>query len=254
MPESLKIINKLITFKLLVIDNTRNHFNQMNILKLLTGIFIVMKLSPECIAQGKFLIHPILSVPAESDPSKDPFNMDSGVAGIGFGMGVQYIYTLTDNGFGIFCGADFLYNGVNESAKEEMKSTYEKLYKVTDPDIKYFKLLNFPFSAGISYSIKTKGRLSFYANSGLCLNVLKMTDTVIESDDDKLRVEPDLAGNLGFRAGAGIHFSERITASVNYLGLGRHEINYMISSTDFAWEMEGKQKIDLVLFCLGYQF
>lgn len=226
----------------------------MNILKLLAGIFIVMELSSVCNAQGKFQIHPILSVPAESDPSKDPFNMDIGVAGIGFGLGVQYNYIITDNGFGVFCGADFLYNGVNESAREEMKSTYEKLYHVTDPDIRYFKLLNFPVSAGISYLHKTKGRISIYANTGLCWNVLKMTDTVVESDNDKLRVEADLASNFGFRAGAGILLNERITATVNYLGLGRHKICYMISSTDIAWEMEGKQKIDLVLFCLGYQF
>lgn len=226
----------------------------MNILKLLTGILIVMNLSPECLAQGKFLVHSLISVPAESDPSKDPFNMDIGVAGIGFGLGIQYNYIITKNGFGVFCGADFIYNGVNESAKEEMKSTYENLYQVTDPDIKYFKLLNFPFSAGISYLLKTGGRISFYANSGLCWNVLKMTDTVVESDNDRLKVEPEPAGNFGFRAGAGIIFNERIAASVNYLGLGTHEISYLISSTGFAWEIEGKQKIDLVTFCLGYRF
>ena len=63
-------------------------------------------------SQGNFSIHfgPLLPLSSFADDNLD--DDEAGGAGIGFGLGVHYVYSLSESGLGLFGGIDFNYNGL----------------------------------------------------------------------------------------------------------------------------------------------
>ena len=113
-----------------------------------------------------------------------------------------------------------------------------------------------PITAGLSYTFKVDDELEVFTNARLALNFLKITDFEVEYAGAKEISKYDLANNLGFKIGWGFLINQKISVSIDYLGLGEHDINTTITNTtDTGSEnMKSKARVDLLTVALGYRF
>ena len=122
-----------------------------------TSLLFLLTLNVSVIlnAQNGFTIHLGPSVPMSDFGSSDAQDFDSHGTGVGFSIGCQYVYPLSESGLGLFGGLDFSYNGISKKYKEELWNYMEELG--VDPEdewgyLKYYNYLNMPISAGISFA------------------------------------------------------------------------------------------------------
>jgi hypothetical protein len=153
---------------------------------------------------------------------------DNAVTGIN--MGLKYNYQITVSGFGAFAGIDFLYNGINKDYKELMK-TNNSHFGIEKP--KFHAFYNIPLSFGGFYKYSAHEKFAFYANGGMAINFLKISDR----GNEYYTIKTDLSNSIGFIVGTGIVFKERFSFQINYFGLGKHEyttydIEYPEEATD----------------------
>lgn len=217
---------------------------------------LVISLSVFCastFSQGKFSFNLQGSLPVSDYGSDDIDDEDSGGAGIGGGLGIQYIHPIMENGLGIFVGFDAIYNGYKKSVKDDMEASLESLVG-TQLDIKWSKLLNFPLSAGLNYSKSTDSGIGLFANLGLTYNFFKETDLVLEANGEKITGETELASAFGVKVGGGLLLNDKTSIFINYLGLGKHDLNMTLKGGGESVDMDSEGKIDIVTIGLGFVF
>ena len=73
-------------------------------------------------------------------------------------------------------------------------------------------------------------------------------------DGQTVTAEVDLANNIGFKIGGGILINQKISISIDYLGLGKHDIEGRAKTSGFSEDIDGEGKIDLLTLTLGYKF
>jgi len=227
----------------------------MKTLKLITIALLMMNLSINSFSQAGLTFNILGALPISDYGSDDINDENSGGAGIGIGIGMQYVRPLTPVGLGLFMGVDAIYGGLKNSIKDDFEESYESLYG-SGIDFTWPKIFNIPISAGLNYTLETGGGgMGVFVNAGLTYNFLKLTNTIIEVNNVKVTAETDLGSSLGFKIGGGIILNERISVTVNYLGLGEHKMNaIMESSLGDKEEYEEEQKIDIITFGLGLRF
>ena len=137
---------------------------------------------------------------------------------IGINTGVKYSYIFSDIGIGAFAGMDFMYNGINKEYKEEVEKWAETLSE--DPTT-YHKYYNIPFSTGLCYDYRLNDNLLLSSNAGLTVNCFLISDT--EYWSSKSSTAP--AFSIGGRIGAGLIIKDRVSISLDYLGLGNHTVS-----------------------------
>ena len=205
----------------------------------------------------RFSVHLGPSIPVSDFGSDNPGDEDSGGAAVGLNVGFQYIYPLSETGLGILGGIDFTYNGLQKDIKDEIE-VISNLFLANDVDIKYFKYINVPITAGLNYTYQVADKMAVFANARLALNFLKITDFKIEYDGYEQILKYDLANNLGFKIGGGFLINQKISVSIDYFGLGEHDINVTgtYTTSDDAGKMEDKipLSVDILTLTLGYRF
>jgi len=203
--------------------------------------------------KGIFSVSVGPSVPL-SDFASDDLNADgAGGSGVGLNIGVQYVYPLSQNGLGIFAGIDFNYNGLSKDVKDE----FEEIFKgigFTSLDIKFSKYINIPITTGLVYSFQADEKIGVFANAGLAFNLLRITDLVVKSDLPTISSETDLAFSVGFKIGGGILINKKYSVSINYLGLGKHNVEGIAKGDGIYDEFSGEQKVDLLNLKFGVAF
>ena len=204
-------------------------------------------------SQGNFSIHFGPSFPLSDFGSDDIDQENAGGAAVGINLGLQYSYPLAQSGFGLFAGVDFNYNGLRKDVKDDA----EKLYKgmgLSNLDIKFYKYINVPISAGLNYTYIADDKIGVFANAGLALNFLKMTDMVMEANSQTVTTSMDVANNLGFKVGGGILFNKKTTMSIDYFALGKHDIEGKMKALGVSQDLDTEGKVDLLTLTLGFKF
>lgn len=204
-------------------------------------------------AQAYWTVHFGPSFPMGKFASDDVNDDESGAAAVGLNVGLQYVYPLSETGFGLFGGLDFNYNGLKKGFKDDVEEYYEYL-GIYNPEIKYYNYINVPLSGGLNYAYQADDKIGVFANAGLVLNFLKITDMEIEAEGETFTTEVDLASKLGFKIGGGLLLNKKTSISIDYFGLGDHNIDGEMKSTWESEDIKGKAKVDFVTLTLGIRF
>ena len=235
-------INYLFTVILIKMKNIKSY-----LLVLLT-----FSLAIKAYSQSTVSIHIGPSIPV-SDFGSDDLDEDAGGAAIGLNIGLQYVYPLSENGLGIFGGIDFNYNGLKKDVKEDTEELYES-FGINDADIKFYKYINIPLTVGLNYTYKPEDKIGVFANAGLAVNFLKMTDMEVEASGQTVTTDMDLAYGIGFKIGGGIQFNQKIFLSIDYLGLGKHDVEGKVKTTGYSEDIDSELKVSLLALTLGIKF
>ncbi|MCU4155564.1 hypothetical protein J1N10_06220 [Carboxylicivirga sp. A043] len=211
----------------------------------------ILTLSLSSFAQSHFKIQAGAAVPLAKFAKFDNGAEGNGAAVTGFSLGLQYNYDIPQSRLGTFIGADIHYNGL----QDEYKKNFEQ-FKPFYPDTYYAqfsKYINIPLSAGLIYTKGFGHSWGVTSEAGLVYNIFKITDTKFKYDTHAFYRETDLATNLGFRLGLGLTWHQRYYVSLNYFGLGQHEISGHFTADGEAGEFEAKQTVDLLAISLGFR-
>lgn len=229
--------------------------------KIFLLFLVTLNVSVMLNAQNGFTIHLGPSVPMSDFGSSDARDFDSHGTGVGFSIGCQYVYPLSESGLGLFGGLDFSYNGISKKYKEEVWNYMEELG--VDPEdewgySKYYNYLNMPISAGISFAANSEGKIEWFSNIGLTANFLKTTEAAGEFYGYEFSTDFKLAYSIGFRFGCGVLINDRISIALKYLGLGEHNLKATSIYTDLPdeppVENETEIDVDILTFTLGFTF
>ena len=204
----------------------------------------------------RFSVHLGPSIPISDFGSDNLGDEGIGAAAVGLNVGFQYRYPLSETGLSILGGIDFNYNGLQKNIKDEIESILNT-FQTNDVDIKYFKYINVPITAGLNYTYQVADKMAVFANARLALNFLKITNFEAEYEGEKGISKYDLANNLGFKIGGGFLINQKISVSIDYLGLGEHDINITDTYTadpDDVGKKKFKLPVDLLTIALGYRF
>lgn len=219
----------------------------------LTVIVIAIFLSGNVYSQSSFSIHAGPSFPL-SDFGDDDFNDDNaGGAGIGLNLGGKYTYQLNENGLGLFLGADFNYNGLKSSVKDDLEEEFDNLG--ADIDIKYYKYINVPIIAGLTYTYKANEQIALFADLGIGADFFKVTNMTMEANNEELEFNFDLSTQLAYKFGGGLLIQDKYTVGVHYNGLGKHNVKGKISYAGDSEDIDDlKLKVDILTLSLGIKF
>ena len=201
-------------------------------------------------SQSSVTIHFGPSFPLSDFSLEDLDNEDAGGAAIGLNVGLQFIYPVTEFGLGIYGGIDFHYNGLTKDVKNDIEEYYENI-GIINADIKFYKYLNLPIAAGLNYTFQASDKVGLFANAGLVVNSLKITDMELKTHRQAVSAKMDVANNIGFKIGGGMIINQKISFSLDYLGLGIHDIKGEVRTIDISDHVEGEMKVDLFTLTLG---
>lgn len=225
----------------------------MKKIKVIAFVLFSVLLSVNSYSQGKVLFHFGTSIPVSDFGSDDVDDEDAGGAAIGLNVGLQYVYPLSESGIGLFGGLDFHYNGLKQGVKDDVERFYKSM-GINNPDIKYYKYINVPITAGLNYTYKVDEKIGAFANAGIALNFLKITDMELKVNGQSVTTEVDLANNVGFKFGGGILINDKYSISLDYLGLGMHDIKGTVKSSGYSQDIDGEGKVDLLDLTFGIKF
>jgi len=137
---------------------------------------------------------------------------------LGLSGSISYSYMFTESNFGLFAGFDFLYNGLNNDFKEAIEK-WDDVLNAEKPN--FHAYYNLPISTGLLFNYMLNNALTITINSGLAFNILRIADF----DSELYKAKTELSYNLGFKAGIGVVIQERFLATIDYFGLGNHDVN-----------------------------
>jgi len=204
-------------------------------------------------SQGFVSIHFGPSSPVSDFASDDIDDENAGGAAVGINLGLQYIYPLSESGLGIFGGIDFNYNGLKKDVKDDIEEIYEKM-GIHNANYEFLKYLNIPITTGLNYTYQTDDKIGVFANAGLALDFMKITDMEIEYSSYKLIQKMDLTNCIGFKIGGGIIINQKTSISIDYLALGEHDIEGESTIIGYSEDIDGELKVSLLTLTLGIKF
>lgn len=225
----------------------------MKNMKIIAIVLLLGCFTTKIYSQDNFSFHFGSSFPISDFGSDDLDDKDDGGAAVGLNVGLIYIYPLAESGFGIFGGIDFNYNGLKKNVKEDVVELYESM-GINNPSIKFYKYINVPITAGLNYTYKVDEKIGVFVSTGLALNFLKITDMELKANRQTVTTKMDFANNIGFKIGGGILLNKKFSVSIDYLGLGTHDIKGIVTTTGFSQDIDGESKVDLLTFTFGIKF
>lgn len=217
----------------------------------MVSIFMLFMTSGS-LAQGGFNFHFGPSIPLSDFSNDDLDDEDAGGAGIGFTAGFEYLHSLNESGLGMFIGFDGSYNPLTKSIRDDI----EKLYKdmgLSNAEITFWRYINLPLSAGLSYTIQSSGNATAFFRGGLVANFLKTTNFEVKVDGEEIITEFDWGSSIGFKIGGGVLINEKMTIALDYYGLGEHDISGTMKFDGASEEFDVKQKVCMLTLTLGFK-
>jgi len=219
-----------------------------------TFLLLLFFVTSNAFSQGDFSFHFGLSFPMSDFADGNIQDEEAGCAGVGFGFGLQYVHPFANSGLGVFLGGYYNYNGLKKEAKVDIEDELPD-----NADITFHKYFNIPISAGLNYTSQSDEGVSFIGNIGLTYNFLTITDMVIKINNEDITAKFDLAKNMGFIIGGGILINKKTSIEINYLGLGKHEIEgkityykRLLNSTHLE-NLQIEQKVTILTLTIGFK-
>ena len=223
------------------------------IVQLLKGIKLVISalllipcMSSIAVAQGSLSAHLGPAFPMGAFADDADFDVH-GAAGIGLGVGAQYVHSLSDNGLGLFGGLDIIFNGLNNDIKN--------MFKDENPgsSFTFEKYINIPISAGVHYLYGVNDGVDIYGKVGLTASFLKMTKFLWEEPGDDDFIETyNLSVTAGFLFGAGVILNDQIEVGLSVMGLGKHTVMADLEYGSDTDTFEFERKVALFNLTFGY--
>ena len=164
---------------------------------------------------------------------------------MGIDAGFQYTYQWSEIGFGVYASADFIVSRVNE---DWVNKCYELTFYWDLKELPVYLYL--PLSGGLSYTYKASKLFSLTGHVGMTYNRLKVTDNMWENCNR----ETDWTSGFGIKAGAGILLWGRLPLTVNYLGLGKHQIVERLIQAVDPWVHNYEIDVHLLTVTTGWVF
>ncbi len=176
----------------------------------------------------------------------------SSSAKTGINIGLQYSYQFPNRGIGIFAGIDFVYNDIINEYKDSVESI---LGDFGYESFEFPKNYNIPISAGLEYIYEINEKLSLLSSIGVTYNFFKVTDYTYDNTFGDLAHIADWANNIGFKTAIGILYKQKASISIDFLGLGKHEVDLKLVNSGTV-EMEGTEeaKVNMLTVTLGWNF
>ncbi|MFK7809124.1 MAG: hypothetical protein AB8F74_15080 [Saprospiraceae bacterium] len=225
----------------------------MKKLRLLLFFLITFLVSTIGNAQNNVSFHFGTALPLYDFGSSALDNEDAGGAATGLNAGIQLIYPISDNGFGIFGGIDFNYNALKKGVRNDIEELYESL-GIVNAEYNFFEYINIPLTTGVNYSFSTNEKFGLFLEAGLALNLLKVTNFELEVNNQTITQGMDIASNIGVKLSGGVSINRKMKISVTYFGLGEHEIEGEVVSGNNSDPVEGRVSVDLLALSLGVLF
>ncbi|KAA3621542.1 MAG: hypothetical protein DWQ02_27510 [Bacteroidetes bacterium] len=121
--------------------------------------------------------------------------------------------------------------------------------------VKFPAYLNLPFGAGLKYMFESDKDISIFGNTGVAISFLKMTKyRRKEAGVVVSTTKYDLSTSLGFQIGVGVVLKNDVEVSLNYIGLGNHDIQGEYDNEPYSGTFELKRKIDILTLTVGSKF
>lgn len=224
----------------------------MNKVRFFSIITILVVFSFQAYSQGHISLHfgPSFSMGDFGDDDIEYAHYRAGLAGVGPGVGFNYISPLTDYGLGLYVGLDVILNPISKDAQDDLEDEAGRMSEFTFP-----KYINIPVSAGLDYTFDANEGLSLFGQAGISISFLKMTDFIWEEEGYYDYEEKyDLSTSLGFNVGGGLIINDKVEIRLKYFGLGEHEIEgeYEYDSDDGNID-DYDQKVSLLMLTLGFR-
>jgi opacity protein-like surface antigen len=176
----------------------------------------------------------------------------SSSAKTGINIGLQYSYQFPNKGIGIFAGLDFVYNDIINEFKVSMDTLFSHFGYDSYEFPKYY---NIPISAGLEYIYEINGKLSLLCNLGMTYNFFKVTDFTYDTMSGDDATIADWASSFGFKTAIGILYKQKASISIDFLGLGKHEVDaIMVYNGTIEQEFTQEVKVNMLTVTLGWNF
>lgn len=76
----------------------------------------------------------------------------------------------------------------------------------------------------------------------------------VKANGQTVTTNMNLATNLGFKVGGGILINKKTSVSVDYLGLGKHDIEGKVTTPGYSEDIDGEGKVDFLTLTIGIKF
>lgn len=213
---------------------------------------ILVVFSSQVYSQGDVSLHFGPSFPTGDfgDDNVEDFHDGAGLAGMGFGIGLNYIYPLTETGLGLYFGSDVIINPVAKDAKDDVEDLAGSASEFT-----FFNYINVPVSTGLDYTFKASEQFSLFGQAGISLSLLKITDFEWEEEGDDDYVEKyNLSTSFGYNVGGGLIINDKLEIGLKYYGLGEHEVEGEFEYGTSDGDLEDfDQEVSLFMLTLGFR-
>lgn len=206
--------------------------------------------STNSLSQNEFSFHAGASIPS-GDFASD--NDDGLGAGTGFNLGFKYVHPFTNSPLGYFIGADFHYNGLKKSIKDDTEDMFADM-NIPSVDFTFSKFINIPLLTGLNLAFDAGENLMIFTEAGLGIDYFKITN-LTASSVQKVEIIYGSSTAFAYRVGAGLKINKKYLLNVNYNGLGNHnfkpkiKVGYQSESLDRI-----KPKTDIINITLGVIF
>jgi opacity protein-like surface antigen len=216
-------------------------------------LFLCFFVPSKTYSQGSFAVHVGTAIPGSDFGSDDVFDPNAFGAALGASIGVKHFLPFFIEGLEFFYGIDFNYHGLQNDVREDFEREIREIAGAR-PDITFHRIINIPITAGFKHSYHFNERIGLFANVGLAWNFLNITDLEATILGQSMTVEYDPTNNFGFKIGGGIRINQRFSISVDYFGLGTHEVEARLRAPGFSQGERFEGKIEFLALRFGVRF
>jgi|GEM_PF-874251 len=219
-------------------------------------------------AQGKFEIHLGISIPSGPFAEynyNNSFFVGSGSATTGLEVGLKYLHPISpDKRLSLTASIDLIQNGMDQKFKDDFQKTMDNSLSQygLKTSTKYPNYLNTPVLVGVNYRIPVDEKFSIYADAGLGLNFLSITDIVatateymgqLKGGSQSSRIEFDSSTKFAAQVGAGFLFTNRYSIGLHYNQLGSYNITGRnVASNGKTTNINSEKAVDINQLCLTF--
>jgi len=210
----------------------------------------------EAYSQSRYSFHvgpafPLSKIDMYTVNYSDVYTVSSS-AKTGINVGFQYSYQFPNRGIGFFAGLDFVYNDIINEYKVSMDTLFSRFGYESYEFPKYY---NIPISAGLEYLYEINEKYSLLCNLGMTYNFFKVTDYTYDTMFGDFAYEADWANSFGFKTAIGILYKQNASISIDFLGLGKHEVDIKaIDSGTVEDEFVEEAKVNMLTLTIGWNF
>lgn len=212
-------------------------------------------------AGGNFPVGTFSKGDKSADIALGSLKSDLGGAATGVNVGLKYQLKLTGS-LSAFASADFLYNGLKEEVKEDLK--------LMGDDFSIPEYMNIPVMLGANYTIVDILGISLWAEVGAGINFCNITGDPVSSDpisDIPVSYTSCLADDASYKfatsfawkAGVGVSVAKKVSLGLHYYGFGASDVSVASMVETGVGELwsdlkKGTVTPAMVVLRLGYHF